>query len=89
MRALTIVLLLAAVTACGRSIESADESRVLISYHNYADSPDSLRPLADEQCAAFGRHAVYRGTALGEGTVGFLTALPLHAEFECRRPYDF
>jgi hypothetical protein len=77
------------LTACGSSIESADESHVSIGYHNYAVSPDSLRPMAEEHCASFERVAVYQGTTLGQGTIGFLTALPLHAEFECRVPYTY
>lgn len=89
MRALITILLLAALTACGSSVESADENHVLISYNNYADSPDSLRPIADEHCASYQRLAAYQGTTLGEGTLGFLTALPLHAEFACRPPRKF
>jgi hypothetical protein len=89
MRVLITTLLLAALTACGTSIESADESHVSISYNNYADSPDSLRPMAQEHCASYQRLAVYQGTTLGAGTLGFLTALPLHAEFECRQPREF
>lgn len=86
MRALIIILSVAALTACSSSIESADEARVTIQYNNYSDSPDSLKPLAEKQCASYDRVAVYQGTTLGEGTLGFLTALPLHAEFECRVP---
>ena len=95
MRGTIVILLLAASSAvsvlsgCGTSVESADQDRVLISYHNFADSPDSLQPLAEEQCAPFERSAVYRGTTLGQGTLGLLTALPLQAEFECRAPYQF
>ena len=88
MRALITIILLAVLTACGTSIESADESHVSITYNNFADSPDSLHPLAEEHCADFDRMAVYQGTTLGEGVLGFLTALPLHAQFECRPPYS-
>ena len=89
MRALITAALFAALTACGTAIESADEGHVSISYNNYAESPDSLRPMAAEHCASYQREAVYQGTTLGKGTLGFLTALPLHAEFECRQPYEF
>jgi len=95
MRGTIAIFLLAALSAlsvlsgCGTSIESADQDQVLISYHNFADSPDSLQPLAEEQCASFERRAVYRGTTLGQGTLGLLTALPLQADFECRAPYQF
>ena len=89
MRALIAAVLFAALAACGTAIDSADESHVSISYNNYAESPDSLQPMAEEHCASYQREAVYQGTTLGEGTLGFLTALPLHAEFECREPYEF
>jgi len=89
MRALITTVLLAVLAACGTAIDSADESHVSIGYNNYAESPDSLRPMAEEHCASYQREAIYQGTTLGEGTLGFLTALPLRAEFECRQPYAF
>jgi hypothetical protein len=84
MRLLIAVCLVGLLSACGTAIESASEEQVSIRYLNLADSPDSLRPMAEEHCASYQRDAVYRGTSLGEGTLGFLTALPLHAEFDCR-----
>jgi hypothetical protein len=89
MRTLILVLLVGALAACGSAIESADEDQISIRYHNFVDSPDFLRPMADEHCASYDRIAVYRTTTLGEGTIGFLTGLPLHAEFECRVPLTF
>ena len=89
MRTLILVLFVGALAACGSAIESADEDQISIRYHNFVDSSDSLRPMADEHCASYDRIAVYRTTTLGEGTIGFLTGLPLHAEFECRVPLTF
>ena len=89
MRALTIVFLVGALSACGTAIESASEEQVSIRDLNMVDSPDPLRPMAEEHCASYDRNAIYRGTELGEGTIGFLTALPLHAKFECRVPQVF
>lgn len=87
MRTLSAVLLVATLTGCGTAIESADEDHVSIKFNNYSDSPVSLRPLADELCAPYDRIAIYQSTTTGEGVVGFLTGLPLHAEFACRTPY--
>lgn len=84
MRALITIFLVATLTACGSAIESADENHVSIRFHNYVDSPISLRPLAEEHCASHDRFAVYQTTLSGDGVIGFLTGLPLHAEFECR-----
>ena len=89
MRMLIAVCLVGILSACGTAIESASEEQVSIRYLNFVDSPDSLRPMAEEHCASHERNAVYRGTSLGEGAIGFLTALPLHAEFECRVPQVF
>ena len=89
MRILAIVLLAATLTACGTSVQTASEDQVSIRFHNYADSPDSLQPIAEEQCASYDRIAIYRDTTLGEGTIGFLTGLPITAEFECRVPTEF
>ncbi len=87
MRIPIAILLVATLSACGTAIESADEDHVSIQFHNYSESPVSLRPLADEQCASHDRVAIYQSTTTGEGAVGFLTGLPLHAEFACRTPY--
>ena len=87
MRTLITILLVATLTACGSAIESADEDHVSIRFHNYVDSPDSLRPMADKHCASYDRYAVYQTTLMGDGVIGFLTGLPLHAEFACRAPY--
>jgi len=89
MRVLMIVCLVGILSACGTAIESASEEQVSIRYLNFVESPDSLQPLAEEHCASYERNAVYRGTTLGEGAIGFLTALPLHAEFDCRVPQQF
>lgn len=89
MRILAIVLLAATLSACGTSVQTASEDQVSIRFHNYPDSPDSLRPIAEEHCASYDRIAIYRDTTLGEGTIGFLTGLPLTAEFECRVPSKF
>ena len=77
-------MIVVALSACGSRIESADGEQVSIRFHNFSDSPDSLRPMAEEHCASSGRTAVYRTTTLGDGAIGFLTGLPLHAEFDCR-----
>ena len=86
MRILVAVLLVAALSACGSAIESADEEHVSIRFHNYVDSPDSLQPIADKQCGEYNRVAVYQTTTMGSGVIGFLTGLPLHAEFACSAP---
>jgi hypothetical protein len=44
--------------------------------------------MADEQCASHDRVAVYESTSSGEGLLGFLTGLPLEAQFACRTPYS-
>lgn len=87
MRVLIAIFLLATLAACGSTIESADEEHVSIRFHNFVDSPVSLRPVADEHCASHDRFAVYQDTSMGDGVIGFLTGLPLHAEFECRVSY--
>ena len=87
MRTLIIISLVATLTACGSTIESADEEHVSIQFYNYSDSSITLQPMADEHCASYDRTAVYQTTTFGDGLVGFLTGLPLHAEFECRTRY--
>ena len=89
MRLLTAVCLVGTLSACGTAIQSATEEQISIRYLNLVESPDSLQPKAEEHCASHGRNAVYRGTTLGDGALGFLTALPLHAEFDCRAPLVF
>ncbi len=84
MRTLTIIVLAAALSACGSTIDYADEDRVSIRFHNYSESPMTLQPVADEHCASYNRTAVYQSTTFGDGIIGFLTGLPLHAEYECR-----
>ena len=42
-----------------------------------------LQPLADAECAQFGRRAVYTETTTGTDFFGFLTNLPLHAHYKC------
>jgi hypothetical protein len=88
MKTLVAVLCVASLSACGTAIESADQDHVSIRFNNYADSPVSLRPMADEQCASHDRVAVYESTSSGEGLLGFLTGLPLEAQFACRTPYS-
>ena len=84
MRTLIIISLVATLTACGSTVESADEERVWIRFYNYSDSSITLQPMADEHCASYDRTAIYQTTTFGDGIFGFLTDLPLHAEFECR-----
>ncbi len=84
MRTLIIILLAATLSACGSTIESADEDGVSIRFNNYSDSSITLQPMADEHCASYDRTAIYQTTTFGDGLVGFLTGMPLHAEFECR-----
>ena len=87
MKAWLAVLCVTALSACGTAIESADRDQVSIRFNNYADSPVSLQPTADEHCAAHDRVAVYESTSTGEGLLGFLTGLPLEAHYACRTPY--
>ncbi|MDX1576320.1 MAG: hypothetical protein R3285_09005 [Kiloniellales bacterium] len=88
MKTWVAVLCVATLSACGTAIESADRDHVSIRFNNYADSPVSLRPLADEHCASFDRVASYESTSSGEGLLGFLTGLPLEARYACRTPYS-
>ena len=88
MKAWVAVLCVATLSACGTSVESADQDQVSIRFNNYADSPVTLQPMADEHCAAHDRVAVYEDTTSGEGLLGFLTGLPLEARYACRTPYS-
>ena len=85
MRTLIIISLVATLTACGSTIESADEEHVSIQFYNYSDSSITLQPMADEHCASYDRTAVYQTTTFGDGLVGFLTGQPLHARWRCRQ----
>ena len=87
MRTLIAALCLAALAGCGTSVQSADQDHVSIRFHNFEDSPVTLQPMAEEHCADYDREAVYQNTTSGEGVLGFLTGLPLEAQYECRPPY--
>ena len=84
MKRILPVLLLASLAACSTAVETEGEDKVSIRFNNnYPNSGTTLPPLADAECAKFGRKARYAGTTLGKGTLGFLTNLPLHAHYDC------
>ena len=87
MKAWVAVICVVTLSACGTAIQSEDQDHVAIQFNNYADSPVTLQPMADESCAAHDRVAVYQDTTSGEGVLGFLTGLPLEAYYDCRPPY--
>jgi len=84
MRALIAIPLLAALAACGGSIQSANEDQVSIRYNNFRTTSDSIRAMAESHCASHERHAVYRRTTLG----GTVTGLPITVVYDCRESID-
>ena len=77
MRKITAILALLALAGCSGHVVSASESHVTIRYDHLRDSPESLQPIADEECAAFDREAVFRKVEKAQGVIS------RYAQFAC------
>ena len=71
MKRLAALLLIVPIAACSTGIEKTDGKEITIGYYNVWDSPTSLRPVADAECAKSGRIAEHQETTVDDGLIDF------------------
>ena len=80
MRQAFPILALAVLTglaACSDHVVSVSEESVNIRYDYYRETPESLLPIAEEECAAFDKEAEFRKTVKAQGLIA------RYALFDC------
>lgn len=77
MRSVVLALLLA---GCA-TVTGASRDHVVIRHDPAVDGAEDLQPMADSECARYGKRAVFVRHDLPLGIIGMR-----YARFDCRRP---